>query len=188
VLLGTTRRYSTPLDITWRYLALLGATWRYLALLGATWRYLALLGATWRYLALLGASWRYLNLALLDAARRCSMLLDTDKPFEICQKWIEEHKQEYRGNRTGDLTDAYMAKVAEGVPHFTGTLRYSLRYSTLLYATLRYSTLLYATLRYSTLLYATLRYMYYTRYSILQRLDLERCYVKCLSLEPNPNL
>lgn len=35
------------------------------------------------------------------------------------QKWIEEHKLEYRGNRTGDLTDAYMEKIKEGQPHFT---------------------------------------------------------------------
>ena len=39
--------------------------------------------------------------------------------FISLQKWIEEHKQDYRGNRTGDLTDAYLAKIAENAPSFT---------------------------------------------------------------------
>ena len=37
----------------------------------------------------------------------------------ISEKWIEEHKQDYRGNRSGDLTDAYMAKIQENSEHFT---------------------------------------------------------------------
>nr|AKH03499.1 cytochrome P450 3029B1 [Paracyclopina nana] len=42
-----------------------------------------------------------------------------DRFVAISEKWIEEHKQEYRGNRTGDLTDSYMAKIKEGTPYFT---------------------------------------------------------------------
>ena len=40
--------------------------------------------------------------------------------MKLLQKWIEEHKSDYRGNRTGDLTDAYIAKIKEDAPHFTG--------------------------------------------------------------------
>ena len=36
----------------------------------------------------------------------------------ISQKWIREHKEEYRGNRGGDLCDAYFSKIAEGEPSF----------------------------------------------------------------------
>lgn len=28
--------------------------------------------------------------------------------FEMSEKWIREHRQEYRGNRTVDLQDAYI--------------------------------------------------------------------------------
>ena len=38
----------------------------------------------------------------------------------VWQKWIEEHKQDYKGNRTGDIIDAYMAKISENDPSFTG--------------------------------------------------------------------
>jgi len=30
---------------------------------------------------------------------------------EVSEKWIREHRQEYRGNRTGDLQDAYIQHV-----------------------------------------------------------------------------
>ena len=36
------------------------------------------------------------------------------------QKWIREHKEDYRGNRGGDLQDAYFAKMADGEESFTG--------------------------------------------------------------------
>jgi len=42
-----------------------------------------------------------------------------DRFVAISEKWIEEHKTDYRGNRTGDLTDAYLAKIKEGAPHFS---------------------------------------------------------------------
>lgn len=42
-----------------------------------------------------------------------------DRFVAISEKWIEEHKQDYRGNRTGDLTDAYMTKINENAPSFT---------------------------------------------------------------------
>jgi len=42
-----------------------------------------------------------------------------DRFVAISEKWIEEHKSDYRGNRTGDLTDAYLAKIKESAPHFT---------------------------------------------------------------------
>ena len=35
------------------------------------------------------------------------------------QKWIKEHKEDYRGNRTGDLQDAYLEKVKEGCEGFS---------------------------------------------------------------------
>ena len=38
---------------------------------------------------------------------------------EISEKWIREHRQEYRGNRTGDLQDAYLDKVNKGEDTFT---------------------------------------------------------------------
>ena len=30
------------------------------------------------------------------------------------QKWIREHKEDYRGNRTGDFQDLYMDKIKAG--------------------------------------------------------------------------
>jgi len=33
---------------------------------------------------------------------------------EISEKWIREHRQEYRGNRTGDLQDSYLDHVNKG--------------------------------------------------------------------------
>jgi len=33
---------------------------------------------------------------------------------EITEKWIREHRQEYRGNRIGDLQDAYLEKLNKG--------------------------------------------------------------------------
>lgn len=38
---------------------------------------------------------------------------------EITDKWIREHRQEYRGNRTGDLQDAYLDRINSGEEHFT---------------------------------------------------------------------
>ena len=38
---------------------------------------------------------------------------------EISEKWIREHRQEYRGNRTGDLQDLYLEKVNKGEDNFT---------------------------------------------------------------------
>ena len=35
------------------------------------------------------------------------------------QKWIREHKEDYRGNRTGDLQDAYLEKIKEGCEGFS---------------------------------------------------------------------
>jgi len=37
---------------------------------------------------------------------------------EISEKWIREHRQDYRGNRTGDLQDAYLEKVNQGEETF----------------------------------------------------------------------
>merc|ERR1711936_720032 len=38
---------------------------------------------------------------------------------EISEKWIREHRQDYRGNRTGDLQDAYIEKIDKGEETFT---------------------------------------------------------------------
>ena len=38
---------------------------------------------------------------------------------EITDKWIREHRQDYRGNRTGDLQDAYLEKINKGVETFS---------------------------------------------------------------------
>ena len=38
---------------------------------------------------------------------------------EISEKWIREHRQEYRGNRTGDLQDQYLEMVNKGELTFT---------------------------------------------------------------------
>jgi len=38
---------------------------------------------------------------------------------EFSEKWIREHRQDYRGNRTGDLQDAYLEKVNAGEETFT---------------------------------------------------------------------
>jgi len=38
---------------------------------------------------------------------------------EISEKWIREHRQDYRGNRTGDFQDAYLDKVNRGEESFT---------------------------------------------------------------------
>jgi cytochrome P450 len=37
----------------------------------------------------------------------------------ISQKWIREHKEDYRGNRTGDFQDAYLARMEAGDKAFT---------------------------------------------------------------------
>lgn len=42
-----------------------------------------------------------------------------DRFVAISEKWIAEHKQDYRGNRTEDLTDAYLTKIAENSEGFT---------------------------------------------------------------------
>lgn len=39
----------------------------------------------------------------------------------ISEKWIREHKEDYRGNRTGDLQDAYLEKIKEGCDGFSET-------------------------------------------------------------------
>ena len=38
---------------------------------------------------------------------------------EITEKWIREHRQEYRGNRAGDIQDAYLEKINSGEEHFS---------------------------------------------------------------------
>lgn len=38
---------------------------------------------------------------------------------EITEKWIREHRQDYRGNRTGDFQDAYLDKLNAGEEYFT---------------------------------------------------------------------
>ena len=38
---------------------------------------------------------------------------------EITYKWIREHRQEYRGNRSGDLQDAYLDRINAGEEHFS---------------------------------------------------------------------
>ena len=60
-----------------------------------------------------------MSLYLISHFRKnCPSLISRNFSFSL-QKWIEEHKQDYRGNRTGDLTDAYLAKIAENAPSFT---------------------------------------------------------------------
>lgn len=39
----------------------------------------------------------------------------------ISEKWVREHKEDYRGNRTGDLQDAYLEKIKEGCEGFSET-------------------------------------------------------------------
>ena len=38
---------------------------------------------------------------------------------EVSEKWIREHRQDYRGNRTGDMQDTYLEKVNKGEVFFT---------------------------------------------------------------------
>merc|ERR1712123_121631 len=38
---------------------------------------------------------------------------------EISEKWIREHRQDYRGNRTGDLQDAYLDRINKGDETFS---------------------------------------------------------------------
>jgi len=38
---------------------------------------------------------------------------------EITDKWIREHRQEYRGNRAGDIQDAYLDRINAGEEHFS---------------------------------------------------------------------
>ena len=38
---------------------------------------------------------------------------------EITEKWIREHRQDYRGNRTGDLQDAYLERINRGEDTFS---------------------------------------------------------------------
>jgi len=38
---------------------------------------------------------------------------------EVSEKWIREHRQDYRGNRTGDMQDTYLDKVNKGEMFFT---------------------------------------------------------------------
>ena len=33
---------------------------------------------------------------------------------EITEKWIRAHRQDYRGNRVGDLQDAYIERINKG--------------------------------------------------------------------------
>lgn len=42
-----------------------------------------------------------------------------DRFVTISEKWIQEHREQYRGNRTNDLTDSYLQKVDEGARSFT---------------------------------------------------------------------
>ena len=42
---------------------------------------------------------------------------------EITDKWIREHRQEYRGNRSGDLQDAYLDRINAGEEHFSAEVR-----------------------------------------------------------------
>ena len=42
---------------------------------------------------------------------------------EITEKWIREHRQDYRGNRTGDLQDAYLEKINSGEEHFSSEVK-----------------------------------------------------------------
>ena len=42
---------------------------------------------------------------------------------EITEKWIREHRQEYRGNRAGDIQDAYLEKINSGEEHFSSEVR-----------------------------------------------------------------
>ena len=43
-------------------------------------------------------------------------MLDKLNRLLLCtlQKWIREHKEDYRGNRTGDFQDLYMDKIKAG--------------------------------------------------------------------------
>ena len=36
------------------------------------------------------------------------------------QKWIREHKEDYRGDRVEDFQDKYLQKVFAGEKHFNG--------------------------------------------------------------------
>ena len=38
---------------------------------------------------------------------------------EITEKWIREHRQDYRGNRTGDLQDNYLERINRGEDTFS---------------------------------------------------------------------
>jgi len=38
---------------------------------------------------------------------------------EISEKWIREHRQDYRGNRSGDLQDAYITQINQGTDTFS---------------------------------------------------------------------
>jgi len=38
---------------------------------------------------------------------------------EITEKWIREHRQEYRGNRAGDIQDAYLERLNKGEETFS---------------------------------------------------------------------
>lgn len=86
-----------------------------------------------------------------------------DRFVAISEKWIDEHKLEYRGNRMGDLTDAYMSKIQESAPHFTGELGLAERSS------------------------AGRRQLTLTRV-VSQKKDLAPCFGKCSSSELNLNL
>ena len=42
-----------------------------------------------------------------------------DRFLAISKKWIREHKEDYRGNRTGDFQDSYLEKAENGVESFS---------------------------------------------------------------------
>jgi hypothetical protein len=79
---------------------------------------------------------------------------DAQRAFEPNDSPEESYQRKYVINVESRKEECYYideVKINQ-VINFHFVVRYTLRYSTLLFATLRYSTLLYATLGYSTLL------------------------------------
>ena len=74
-----------------------------------------------RFVAISEVILRVIQLDLYVESKSCQTQNDYIViPYnELFQKWIQEHKEDYRGNRTGDLQDAYLEKVKEGCEGFS---------------------------------------------------------------------
>ncbi len=62
---------------------------------------------------------RFLTISKVRETLKDPFLQDKFANFSA-QKWIREHKEDYRGNRTGDFQDQYLEKIESNEQSFSG--------------------------------------------------------------------